>query len=300
MEKNNIIDINDTSFIIKLQSDPQLLKITRSFFVFLLKFNYDEPNSTFIHKRDINVQDIFSKTIRFLDKKNIPYTLSPSALEYNKKITEQLNDFEHNLQEATDIKNKDFTEVSLAGFQRELKHYQSKGLSHLMAIHNGANFSVPGSGKTTVSYAYYKHLLDNKIVNKLLVIGPRSSFVPWQEEYVSCFGQEPNLKRVTGNIIKRRQIYDSAENYEIFLITYQTAANDIDDLISLCKIYKILIILDESHYIKRLNKGFWSTQILKLAPYAERKIILTGTPAPNSYEDLWSQINFRGYTLHTT
>ena len=39
--------------------------------------------------------------------------------------------------------------------KRTLKSFQNRDLSHLLSIANGANFSVPGSGKTTVTLALY-------------------------------------------------------------------------------------------------------------------------------------------------
>ena len=38
-------------------------------------------------------------------------------------------------------------------FIRELQNNQKISVNHLLSISNGANFSVPGSGKTTISYA---------------------------------------------------------------------------------------------------------------------------------------------------
>ena len=57
-------------------------------------------------------------------------------------------------------------------------------------------FSVPGAGKTSIVYGAYTYLKnlkddDEKKVDKLLIIGPLSSFGPWQSEYKECFGTEP-------------------------------------------------------------------------------------------------------------
>ncbi len=39
---------------------------------------------------------------------------------------------------------------------------------------------------------------DTKKVNKLLIIGPLSSFGPWEQEYHDCFGKNVNSKRLSG------------------------------------------------------------------------------------------------------
>jgi len=51
-------------------------------------------------------------------------------------------------------------------------------------------------------------------------------------------------------------------------------------------------VIDESHYIKRFAGGVWSEALLTIAPNAKRRVILSGTPMPNGYMDLWSQMTF--------
>lgn len=117
-----------------------------------------------------------------------------------------------------------------------------------------------------------------------------SSFSPWEEEAEKCFGQKLNSARLVGS--KRQSYYLQAAKYELFLCHYQTAANDIEEIIELCNRYKILMVVDESHNIKRFDGGVWSNALLSIAPYAARRIVLSGTPMPNGYIDLWSQMTF--------
>ena len=78
----------------------------------------------------------------------------------------------------------------------------------------------------------------------------------------------------------------------MLLCTYQTAANDLEEIIDLCRRFKMFVVIDESHNIKRLEGGVWSQAVLNIAPYATKRAILTGTPMPNDLVDLWSQITF--------
>ena len=55
-------------------------------------------------------------------------------------------------------------------FKRTLMPYQKLPVDHLLAIGNGANFSVPGSGKTTITYAALSNWLDDGTIDKILVI----------------------------------------------------------------------------------------------------------------------------------
>ena len=44
--------------------------------------------------------------------------------------------------------------------------------------------------------------------------------------------------------------------------------------------------------IKNPKGGTWANNILSLAPFAERRMVLSGTPMPNNFKDLWNQIQF--------
>ena len=69
---------------------------------------------------------------------------------------------------------------------------------------NACNFAVPGAGKTSIVYgafAYLKSLSEDhpKHIDKILVIGPLSSFAPWENEYEACFGKKPESQRLSGD-----------------------------------------------------------------------------------------------------
>ena len=176
--------------------------------------------------------------------------------------------------------------------QRELTALQREAAAHLVQVQNGANFSVPGAGKTTVAYAAFAALRKNSIVDKLVVVAPRAAFLPWEEEFQACFGHPAASVRLTGGRVARDRIYARSDDYELFLTTYQTATNDTNRLKGLCRRHRVMLILDESHYVKRLEDGQWARAVLDLAPYAARRVILSGTPMPQGYEDLWTQFTF--------
>ena len=72
--------------------------------------------------------------------------------------------------------------------KRRLKPYQIPAVAHALAVKNAANFSVPGSGKTTIVLCVFAILKTRKEVEKLVVIGPRSSFQPLRrDEFRGCF-----------------------------------------------------------------------------------------------------------------
>jgi len=178
-------------------------------------------------------------------------------------------------------------------FKRPLTELQYAGVNHLIRVGNGANFSVPGSGKTAVVLAYFDWLKARKLVDGIFAIGPFSCFEPWEAEYELCFGAKPKSIRFAGlPKSTRRELYLTANRYDLLLTTYQSASRDVPELERALRRRKYLLVLDESHYIKRPHGGKIAEAVLALAHFATFRVILTGTPMPNSLADLWSQFTF--------
>jgi SNF2 family DNA or RNA helicase len=179
---------------------------------------------------------------------------------------------------------------TIPGLQRELRPHQYVPVRHLIAVPNAANFSVPGAGKTSVVLAAFRFLRLSDQVDCLLVIGPGSSFLAWEEETTNTLGNDVRVVRLTGSPEGREVAYDLALSADVSLITYQTANNDRARLIRLMRSRRVMLVLDESHYVK--GAGAFASTVLELAPEAIRRVVLTGTPMPNGYIDLWTQASF--------
>ncbi|MDP3793109.1 MAG: DEAD/DEAH box helicase [bacterium] len=183
-------------------------------------------------------------------------------------------------------------ELASVEFKRALKKYQEEPVRLMVNLPYAANFSVPGSGKTTMLYAAYSRLKAIGDVQKLFIIAPSTAYLAWSEEYKACFDKEPKIARITGPKHRRMRIYHEPKKHEIFITTYQTATSDVTEISNLLRDSRFLLVLDESHNIKRFGDGVWSSTVRKLAAHATRRAILTGTPVPNSLLDLWSQFHF--------
>lgn len=242
-----------------------------------------------------DIYHTFTEITAYLTRHGMRYQLESGAQEINSIIGEQQRVF---VEARTNALNTKTTTVPIT-FQppnfsdRTLRDHQALSVSHLLSAVNGANFSVPGSGKTTVVYAAYDSLREQGVVDGLLVIGPPSCFMAWTDEYQSCFGQAGSFVRLAGISPEQREIYYNEQaQYEIFLITYQTAYRDVDRIIRLARERNLMAVLDESHYVKKLEGGRYADAVLSISPNAVRRVILTGTPMPNSAKDLWTQITF--------
>jgi SNF2 family DNA or RNA helicase len=169
-------------------------------------------------------------------------------------------------------------------FTRELRPFQDRDLGHLLALSHGANFSVPGAGKTTVTYALYEAERLAGRVEKLLVIGPLSAFGAWLDEAEECFEPNLNIHRFNGESIP--------SDAEVLLINYHRLTNNFDLLAEWVTQHPTMIILDEAHRMKRGWSGQWGTACLNLAYLGTRRDILTGTPAPQAPKDLVALLDF--------
>lgn len=182
---------------------------------------------------------------------------------------------------------------------RTLYDLQLLSAYHLAFSQNSCNFSVPGAGKTSVVYGAYAYLHslpvnDKKHVDKLLIVGPLSSFAAWENEYTECFGKKPRSKRLTAEMSlesKKQLLYESNE-YEIILLSYASVSTLINELTYFLKSNHVMMILDEAHKIKNVSGGVYAESVLSLSPFADSRVVLTGTPAPNGYEDLYNLFHF--------
>lgn len=243
---------------------------------------------------------IIKQLIKHFEKYEIDFCLDKTCEKVIENITKRNEKYLEILKTGKKAKNdfstKDHSSIIQNisdSFKRKLTEQQILALNHLLVVENGANFSVPGSGKTSVALAYFHILRKRKIVDSFFVIGPTSSFEPWEYEYKMCFGKEPNNERLSGKAKHiRREIYLTAPQYDFLLTTYDTTARDVDDMVKVLSRQRYLLILDESHYIKRPQGGIRAEAVLTLAEHAERKLILSGTPMPNGLPDLWTQFTF--------
>lgn len=178
--------------------------------------------------------------------------------------------------------------------KRRLKPYQFTNLMRLTALPHGANFSVPGAGKTTVTWAL--HLLMKSQLECLLVVAPRSAFPAWNAVIGECMREDaPHsmLEPFTALVGGEAQISTLLTNKaHRFIISY-------DQLIRVEKLIEGLLstrlthlVLDESHRMKEGYQSKRGATLLGIGHLAKRRDILSGTPMPQSPQDMLSQLNF--------
>lgn len=209
---------------------------------------------------------------------------------------------------ALDIRNNDcdveefkkFKDSLIDNMQnRTLYELQMLAAYHLAFSQNACNFSVPGAGKTSVVYGAYAYLHnlpegDTKKVDRILIISPLNAFAPWELEYEECFGRKPTSKRLSGklDVEEKKQYLYEMNPAEITLVSYPSVISLVDELTYFLKKHRVMVILDEAHKIKNTKGGVISQSIMALAENCKSRVVLTGTPAPNGYEDLYNLFKF--------
>lgn len=194
----------------------------------------------------------------------------------------------------------EFQKVLKKELKRTLYPLQLLSSFHMAFSQNSCNFAVPGAGKTSIvygAYAYLKSLppTDPKHVDKLLVIGPLSSFAPWENEYEECFGPKPTSFRMSGNIDiskdLKKQHLSSGNPAELTLIFHGGVPSFESRIIDFLKKNKTLVVVDEAHRIKN-HEGVWGKSVTEISKEAKARVILTGTPVPNGYQDIYNLYKF--------
>lgn len=307
------IDILSEKRQFTLAGDTHSLLQNRRAMLYLneyLKVDLSSSDNVLIGYEEGSQEQVLQELLKFLSKHGFESELSENIRSLMSDFIQEEENFKEFSSQAFSIRNnnlseqhhkdfENFTNILIGKLKRSLYPLQLLSAYHLTFSQNACNFSVPGSGKTSIVYGAYAFLRnlsmdDVKRVDKLLVIGPLSSFGPWEAEYKECFGMPAVSKRLSGGLSKEEKAYHfyASNPAELTLVSYQGVPNMFQDIVNFLKKYKVMVVLDEAHKIKNIEGGIIAGVILRLAQYCKSRVILTGTPAPNGYEDLYNLFKF--------
>lgn len=188
-------------------------------------------------------------------------------------------------------------DLSAKGFdfaKRRLKPFQLRDLGHLITLANGANFSVPGAGKTTVTFAL--HILVRKPGQHLFVVAPKAAFQAWRDIVDECMSPNaPDGGAQKFTVLDGRE-RDTAEalasSATRFLMSYDLLIRQQTLIANHMATHPVHLILDESHRMKAGALSQRGAFLLSIANLPVRRDILTGTPMPQAASDIQSQLDF--------
>jgi hypothetical protein len=133
-----------------------------------------------------------------------------------------------------------------------------------------------------VALAAFQARRDAGEVERLLVVAPKAAHESWVDELTACYGASPPSLGPAGETTPAT----------IALTNYERLPGSYLALIRWLQEHPSLLVLDEAHRTKLGPKGAWGSACLALAPYARRRLILSGTPAPNGPADLENLMGF--------
>lgn len=202
----------------------------------------------------------------------------------------------------TDLWEKEynrFKEVVNSEMVASLKEKQFENAYHHYAMKSSMDFSVPGTGKTYISYGLFAYLFSSfgkkQDVNHLVVFGPLNCFKAWKEECKAIFGSKHNFTifDVTehhNDLEKQLEKY----KYHIYLFNYDMLTEANTKMIAKNLLNeKTMVVFDEIHKLKSLS-GVHANNVIDMLKNTKikpvYKLALTGTPLPNSFLDLYNYL----------
>ena len=208
-----------------------------------------------------------------------------------KSMLKTANDTSYNTALALNARSEAEIKANLEsiGFKRSLTINQLNNLKKISHLPGAATFSVPGAGKTTEALAFF--FLNATDADRLLVVAPKNAFSAWDEQLDACMGENyGKFARLRGGEAAIQTALQT--NPRFMLITYDQLSRVKNTIVSLLSSGNIYMFLDESHRIKGGKHIKRADAILEMAHLPKRKLIMSGTPMPQSPKDLVSQFSF--------
>lgn len=304
-----ILDYNDT-LLLKINTDDYDWVIKGAFYKLKLRRYIDSINDKYI---------VFKDTLSYLDYQKIDSMLKSKAKSLGKRYftSKRLLDYiearniyiDKRESLGIEIKRQDeklinhfeeYRKVVDDNMTRKLRDKQMWDSFFMFAMNKSGNFSVPGSGKTSSVLGVYAYLKSKELVKRIVMVGPKNSFGSWIDEFKICFENKEGLKvfNIHDNSYKnptdkkRALMYDTG-NSNLILINYESLGmykNEVMQLID----SNTLLVFDEVHKVKRLEgekPGTYAGHALDISKNAIYTIVMTGTPIPNSYIDLYNMLH---------
>ncbi len=150
------------------------------------------------------------------------------------------------------------------------------------------DFSVPGTGKTWIALALYAYLRHYGLANHIAVVCPYSAYDSWERENRTIFPQNPISFLRIGNPQKIEESEGWLLNYE--KLTERNALLLKDALMG----RKTFLVIDESHRVKNPSgqRAMSFLRMVEESDFPPRfRLLLSGTPLPNSFRDLHTQLS---------
>ena len=301
MNDNLTLQFENNNLVLVSSSMISNLKRNRVYKLQLKRYvsrDKTEENKLFFRKEIgyIKYKKIIEIIEKYSSKNNIDFHVSKEVEEYIQKREIYINErsrvglgIKSQTEEILEKYNS-YRAVIDSQMVRKLREKQAWDSFFMFAMRKSANFSVPGSGKTSSVYGVFSFLSYKGLVDKIVMIGPRSSFISWKDEFYNCFGNKRkleifNIQDYSNSRDKKNALlYKAVHKKNLLLFNYESLDSILEEVKNIID-DKTLLVFDEVHKVKNPN-GKRAKNALKIAYNARYTIALTGTPLPNSYLDI--------------
>ena len=169
--------------------------------------------------------------------------------------------------------------------RHDLHGYQVNAVNYIRNVRRCALFFDMGLGKTVTALTAVSDALDDLLITRVLVISPlRVANTVWKTE-ASKWSHLSHLRIsvCTGNVSKRNAAVTARA--DIYVINRENVA-----WLTKNHVWKWdAIVIDESSSFKS-HKAVRFVALKNNLKYTRMAVLLTGTPVPNGYIDLWPQL----------
>lgn len=175
-------------------------------------------------------------------------------------------------------------QISAFPFKRKPYSHQISGIEFLMLNSSCALLDEMGCGKSFQIASSVAMLLQNKTIDRCLIVAPKSLIRTWQEEIT--FASSIPFTIIEGSPAQRAKLIQN--DTPIFIVHYEGIRLEKEAFAEWIQKGKGMIVFDESQRIKNLNaQTTISAKFVRNA--ANRCVIATGTPIANRPIDLFAQ-----------
>jgi len=249
-----------------------------------------------------DIERIINVTRKRCDRKNIDVVISSQVKEYllqNKYSIEQYRILGQVLKSnSIDFQNVngkefiDFSQVVQSQVSRKLNPLHLRAAYYEYRMARAANFSVPGAGKTAMCLGVFAYLnrmhTQSEFTDKILVISPINAFESWKSEFKTVFGNKKPLRCLDSQESSdfNNDLNLSWNVANLILVNYESLQKYAPTLKRLIN-QKTMLVFDEVHRIKNPT-GQRASAALSIVNKAKFRFVMTGTPIPNSYLDIYN------------
>ncbi len=169
----------------------------------------------------------------------------------------------------------------------DLHHYQEEAYDFIKARLRCAAWLDLGLGKTATALTAISDLIDEFDISRVLVVAPlRVAGKTWPDE-VQKWEHLRHLRiRAAVGLQKVRIAAVNDKKAHITTINVENLVW-LEEILGKHSPFDMIVVDESSMFKDRGTKRFKA--LVRLARAARRIVMLTGTPAPNNYVDLWSQ-----------